>query len=53
MNGLELQAQLAEMGIRLPTVMMSGHGDISMAVRAMKAGTVDFLSKSFPGAGHA
>lgn len=49
MNGLELQAQLAEMGIRLPTVMMSGHGDISMAVRAMTAGAVDFLSKPFRG----
>ena len=47
MNGLDFQAQLVEMGIRLPVVMMTGYGDISMSVRAMKRGAVDFLSKPF------
>jgi FixJ family two-component response regulator len=47
MNGLDFQARLAEMGNRLPVVMMTGHGDISMSVRAMKRGAVDFLSKPF------
>jgi FixJ family two-component response regulator len=44
-NGLDLQTQLAELGIRLPVVLMTGHGDIPMTVRAMKAGAVDFLPK--------
>jgi FixJ family two-component response regulator len=47
MNGLDFQAKLAEMGVRLPVVMMTGHGDILMSVRAMKRGAVDFLSKPF------
>ena len=47
MNGLEFQAQLTQMGIRLPVVVITGHGDISMSVRAMKRGAVDFLSKPF------
>ena len=47
MNGLDFQVQLAEMGIRLPVVMMTGYGDISMSVRAMKRGAVDFLPKPF------
>jgi FixJ family two-component response regulator len=47
MNGLDFQAQLTEMGVRLPVVMMTGHGDIPMSVRAMKGGAVDFLSKPF------
>jgi FixJ family two-component response regulator len=38
---------LLETGSRLPVVMMTGHGDISMSVRAMKRGAVDFLSKPF------
>jgi FixJ family two-component response regulator len=46
-NGLELQAQLAELGIRLPVVLITGYGDIPMTVRAMKAGAVDFLPKPF------
>jgi FixJ family two-component response regulator len=46
-NGLEFQAQLARMGVRLPVVMMTGYGDITMSVRAMKGGAVDFLSKPF------
>ena len=47
MNGLEFQAQLAERGVRLPVVMMTGYGDIPMSVRAMKRGAVDFLAKPF------
>jgi len=47
MNGLDLQVQLAQIGVRLPVVMMTGHGDIPMSVRAMKRGAVDFLSKPF------
>lgn len=47
MNGLDFQARLVEVGTRLPVVMMTGHGDISMSVRAMKSGAVDFLSKPF------
>jgi FixJ family two-component response regulator len=47
MNGLDFQVQLTAMGVRLPVVMMTGHGDISMSVRAMKRGAVDFLSKPF------
>jgi FixJ family two-component response regulator len=46
-NGLEFQAQLAEAGVRLPVVMMTGYGDIPMSVRAMKHGAVDFLAKPF------
>jgi FixJ family two-component response regulator len=47
MNGLDFQAQLTQMGVRLPVVMMTGHGDIPMSVRAMKRGAVDFLPKPF------
>jgi FixJ family two-component response regulator len=46
-NGLDFQAQLAAMDNRLPIVFMTGHGDIPMSVRAMKAGALDFLSKPF------
>jgi FixJ family two-component response regulator len=46
-NGLEFQAQLSQMGVHLPVVMMTGHGDIAMSVRAMKRGAVDFLPKPF------
>jgi FixJ family two-component response regulator len=46
-NGLDFQSQLSATGIRLPIVMMTGHGDIPMSVRAMKHGAVDFLSKPF------
>ncbi|HTV30347.1 MAG TPA: response regulator [Xanthobacteraceae bacterium] len=46
-NGLEFQAQLTRLGVRLPVVMMTGYGDISMSVRAMKHGAVDFLPKPF------
>jgi FixJ family two-component response regulator len=47
MNGLEFQAQLIQMGVQLPVVMMTGYGDIPMSVRAMKRGAVDFLTKPF------
>ena len=47
MNGLEFQAQLNQLGVRLPVVMMTGYGDIPMSVRAMKLGAVDFLPKPF------
>lgn len=46
-NGLELQARLTDLGISLPVVLMTGHGDVPMTVRAMKAGAVDFLPKPF------
>ncbi|BCH28840.1 DNA-binding response regulator [Mesorhizobium sp. L-8-10] len=46
-NGLDFQAQLSQMGIQLPVVMMTGYGDIPMSVRAMKHGAVDFLPKPF------
>jgi len=47
MSGLDFQEQLAGLGIRLPVILMTGHGDIPMSVRAMKAGAVDFLPKPF------
>jgi FixJ family two-component response regulator len=46
-NGLDFQGELAGLGIRLPVILMTGHGDIPMSVRAMKAGAVDFLPKPF------
>jgi FixJ family two-component response regulator len=47
MNGLDFHARLIQTGVRLPVVMMTGHGDISMSVQAMKRGAVDFLPKPF------
>jgi FixJ family two-component response regulator len=47
MSGLELQQVLTERGIHLPVILISGHGDVPMAVRAMKAGALDFLLKPF------
>jgi FixJ family two-component response regulator len=44
-NGLDLQEYLARIDIRLPVILMTGHGDIPMSVRGMKAGAVDFLTK--------
>ncbi len=46
-SGLDFQEQLERHGIELPIVFMTGHGDIPMSVRAMKAGAVDFLAKPF------
>lgn len=47
MDGLEVQAAMVERGIAMPVVVLTGHGDISVAVRAMKGGAVDFLEKPF------
>jgi len=47
LSGLDFQEQLAGLGIALPVVLMTGHGDIPMTVRGMKAGAVDFLPKPF------
>jgi FixJ family two-component response regulator len=47
MSGLDLQSQLSDLGIQLPIILITGHGDIPMSVRAMKAGAVDFLPKPF------
>jgi FixJ family two-component response regulator len=46
-NGLEFQQQLAAAGIEIPIIFITGHGDIPMSVRAMKAGAVEFLVKPF------
>lgn len=47
MDGLEVQQVLAERGITMPVVILTGHGDVSIAVRAMKAGAIDFIEKPF------
>jgi FixJ family two-component response regulator len=47
LSGLDFQQELAERNIRIPIVFVTGHGDIPMSVRAMKAGAVEFLSKPF------
>jgi FixJ family two-component response regulator len=47
MSGLDFQAQLARANVHIPIIFMTGHGDIPMTVRAMKAGAVDFLTKPF------
>ena len=47
LDGLALQERLAERGVDLPIVFITGHGDVPDAVRAMKAGAVDFLKKPF------
>ena len=47
LSGLDFQAELAKANIHIPIVFMTGHGDIPMTVRAMKAGAVDFLTKPF------
>jgi FixJ family two-component response regulator len=46
-SGLDFQTQLANADIHVPIIMVTGHGDIPMSVRAMKAGAVDFLTKPF------
>lgn len=46
-SGLTFQEQIAKSGLRMPIVFMTGHGDIAMTVKAMKAGAVDFLAKPF------
>jgi len=47
LSGLDFQEKLAGLGVGLPVVLMTGHGDIPMSVRGMKAGAVDFLPKPF------
>ena len=47
MSGPELQVKLNELGATLPVIFISGHGDVPLAVRVMKAGAVDFLTKPF------
>ena len=47
MDGLEVQAALKDKGVSLPVIIMTGHGDVSLAVQAMKAGSVDFIEKPF------
>ena len=46
-SGLDFQTELAKANIHIPIIFMTGHGDIPMTVRAMKAGAVDFLTKPF------
>ena len=47
LSGLDFQAELAKADIHIPIIFMTGHGDIPMTVRAMKAGAVEFLTKPF------
>lgn len=47
LSGLEVHAQLRERGVELPVIVVSGHGDVPMAVRALKSGVVDFIEKPF------
>jgi two-component system, LuxR family, response regulator FixJ len=47
MDGLEVQEALKACGVTLPVIIMTGHGDVNLAVQAMKAGAVDFLEKPF------
>ena len=47
MDGLEVQQALRDKGVTLPVIIMTGHGDVTLAVRAMKAGAIDFIEKPF------
>ncbi len=47
LSGLDLQKELASAGIHMPIIFITGHGDIPMSVRAMKAGAIEFLTKPF------
>jgi FixJ family two-component response regulator len=47
MNGIKVQEELSRAGVYVPIVFVTGHADVAMAVRAMKAGAVDFLTKPF------
>ena len=47
MDGLQVQEALQERGVTLPVIIMTGHGDVPLSVRAMKAGAIDFIEKPF------
>ncbi|MBK5970350.1 DNA-binding response regulator [Thiorhodovibrio winogradskyi] len=47
MSGLELQQRLIDKGVGIPVILLTGHGDVPMAVEAMKAGALDFLQKPY------
>lgn len=47
LSGLDFQGQLAEAGVQIPIIFITGHGDIPMSVKAMKSGAVEFLTKPF------
>jgi two-component system, LuxR family, response regulator FixJ len=47
LDGLELQRRLTQLGVRLPVIVMTGHGDVPIAVEALKAGASDFIEKPF------
>ena len=47
MSGLDCQRELAEAGVTIPIIFITGHGDVPMTVRAMKSGAVEFLTKPF------
>jgi FixJ family two-component response regulator len=47
LSGLDCQQRIAEAGFRIPVIFMTGHADVPMSVRAMKAGAVEFLTKPF------
>lgn len=47
LGGLDLQVELAKLGVRVPIIFITAHGDIPMSVRAMKAGAIEFLTKPF------
>ena len=47
LSGFDLQTELSRMGVKIPIIFITGHGDIPMSVKAMKAGAVDFITKPF------
>src|SRR4051812_32120594 len=47
MDGIEVQRELRSRGVTFPVIVMTGHGDVGVAVQAMKAGAVDFIEKPF------
>lgn len=49
MSGIDLQLEVRRRGFQLPVIIVTGHGDVEMAVRAMKAGAFDFIQKPFNG----